>query len=190
MSALSTRRNVDDVILSLDFNSFELLPGTVNARPGMKFAKLPEEAPREKEVETQLDSLEEYENNSGAGVQIYYFPYWQAQYIVPNPAKKKKKNKKKRNKNRQRKNQSSDESTKSQTDSPKKSKRRRHKQRRRGPNNNFISKFGNYGTLSERVPTYPQYILSDGQGYYLSDPSYYCHQTYDSHGNYLHALVH
>jgi len=106
--------DVNGIIAGLDYNSFVLLPGTRNARPGMKFAE-EMEAPVEEIVEDDypLDNLDYsssvYESPSMPS--MYFFPapppYWGGTpFLLPSrldgkKSKKKNKNKKKRDKQRQ-----------------------------------------------------------------------------------------
>jgi len=103
-------RDVDRIIAGLDYNSFELLPGTVNPRPGMRYVE-----DLSASVAQFIDSeiIEDFrdsiliEDVSDGGGSIPYLlpsaPYWQPFVIdVDDGGRKKKKNKKKRNKNRQR----------------------------------------------------------------------------------------
>jgi len=107
--------DVNGIIAGLDYNSFVLLPGTRNARPGMKFAE-EMEAPVEETIDGDypLDNLDYsssvYESPSMPS--MYFFPapspYWggTAPYLLPSrldgkKSKKKNKNKKKRDKQRQ-----------------------------------------------------------------------------------------
>jgi len=95
---------MDHIITGLDYNSFELLPGTVKPRPGMRYIEAVI-------TSSPLPYLECAPEDVGdeAGTSVPYLlpspaPFWQ-HYIMDNHfegGKKKKKNKKKRNKNRQR----------------------------------------------------------------------------------------
>jgi len=101
--------DVDGIIAGLDYDSFELLPGTINARPGMKFVEDADEPFSEASYPMRTSSDYVIEDNVSAPP-VYYFPspapYWPSPFIMTSPGridgKKKKKNKKKRNKNRQR----------------------------------------------------------------------------------------
>jgi len=99
--------DVDGIIAGLDYESFVLLPGTRNPRPGMKFAEDTEALPEEI-TDYQMDySASVYESPSLPSMYFYPPPpYWGAQFMVASPRldgkKSKKKNKKKRNKNKQR----------------------------------------------------------------------------------------
>jgi len=97
--------DVDGIIAGLDYESFVLLPGTRNPRPGMKFAE-DTEAPAEGIADYQMDySAGVYETPSMPSM-YFYPPYWGTPFVVASPRlggkKSKKKNKKKRNKNKQR----------------------------------------------------------------------------------------
>jgi len=106
--------DVDRIIDGLDYDSFELLPGTVNPRPGMRY--IDEDISDLNPIEDSLDPTEEsLEFNTedtidDLSASVAYLlpspaPYWHP-FLVDNRlvegGKKKKKNKKKRNKNRQR----------------------------------------------------------------------------------------
>jgi len=100
-------RDEDRIIAGLDYSSFELLPGTVNPRPGMRYIE-------DSSVSAQFFDSELTEDFRTEGVLIEDIsdsvgvpfllpspmPYWQP-FIIDH-GRKKKKNKKKRNKNRQR----------------------------------------------------------------------------------------
>jgi len=97
--------DVDGIIAGLDYDSFELLPGTVNARPGMKFVA------EEPLSDDSYPLASDFTMEDSVGVPPMYFypspaPYWPSPFLMSSPGriegKKKKKNKKKRNKNRQR----------------------------------------------------------------------------------------
>jgi len=98
----------DRIIAELDYNSFELLPGTVNPRPGMRYIE-------DSSVSAQFFDSEVTEDFRTEGVLIEDvsdsvgsipfllpspMPYWHP-FLIDH-GRKKKKNKKKRNKNRQR----------------------------------------------------------------------------------------
>jgi len=100
--------DVDRIIAGLDYDSFELLPGTVNPWPGMRFM----EDGYEPFADSSDDPREEpkdhvLEDTLAEAPPMYLLPspppYW-SPFLVDNrlEGKKKKKNKKKRNKNRQR----------------------------------------------------------------------------------------
>jgi len=143
--------DVDGIIDGLDFESFVLLPGTRNARPGMKFAEeaeLPEEL-----VDYQTDySSSTYESPSMSSM---YFPspptFWGPPFLLASPQtegkkSRKNKNKKKREKQRQQRREREAQFQSSNSLSPlvlplepsspsnsdQKPKKKRNKQRRRG----------------------------------------------------------
>jgi len=110
-------RDADRIIIELDYDSFELLPGTVNPRPGMKYIEDPSSLPSPnfidpEQSEETLDFvtngvfIEDMNNGVGVnGLVPYLLPISAPCWIVDNPqgdGKKKRKNKKKRHKNRQR----------------------------------------------------------------------------------------
>jgi len=106
----SPARDVDRIIAGLDYNSFELLPGTVNPRPGMRYVEDPSTTTAQfidsEVIEDFRDSVLIEDVSDGGGSIPYLLPsapYWQPFVIdVDDGGRKKKKNKKKRNKNRQR----------------------------------------------------------------------------------------
>jgi len=107
----SSARDVDRIIAGLDYNSFELLPGTVNPRPGMRYVEDPSAAAQfidSEGIEDFRDSVLIEDVSDGSGSIPYLLPsapYWQP-FVIDvhhdDGGRKKKKNKKKRNKNRQR----------------------------------------------------------------------------------------
>jgi len=105
-------RDVDRIIAGLDYNSFELLPGTVNPRPGMRYVEDPSTTTAQfidsEVIEDFRDSVLIEDVSDGGGSIPYLLPsapYWQP-FVIDvrhdDGGRKKKKNKKKRNKNRQR----------------------------------------------------------------------------------------
>jgi len=103
--------DVDGIIAGLDYETFVLLPGTMNARPGMKFADETVEEPDDS-ADAQYFDFPSFGENA-MGMQSMYFiqnpppQYWATQFVLASPPlldgkKSKKKNKKKRNKNKQR----------------------------------------------------------------------------------------
>jgi len=103
-------RDMDRIIDGLDYSSFELLPGTVNPRPGMRYIADSSAQFVDSEVienfRTESVLIEDVSDGGGA---VPYFlpstPYWHPFLIDTQQGesgRKKKKNKKKRNKNRQR----------------------------------------------------------------------------------------
>jgi len=107
-------RDVDRIIAELDYGSFELLPGTVNPRPGMRYIEYPAFSNNfiedSEQSEDPLDFrtggvLFEDVSDGVGGFVPYLVPISAPCWIVENlhdGEKKKKKNKKKRHKNRQR----------------------------------------------------------------------------------------
>jgi len=103
-------RDVDRIIDGLDYCSFELLPGTVNPRPGMRYIadSSPQLVDSEVIEDFRTDDILIEDVRDGSGGSVPYFlpstPYWQPFLIdlQHGDGRKKKKNKKKRNKNRQR----------------------------------------------------------------------------------------
>eukprot|EP00456_Euglypha_rotunda_P009958 TRINITY_DN1237_c0_g1_i15.p1 TRINITY_DN1237_c0_g1~~TRINITY_DN1237_c0_g1_i15.p1 ORF type:complete len:362 (-),score=34.33 TRINITY_DN1237_c0_g1_i15:225-1184(-) len=108
-----TTCDVNGIIAGLDYDSFVLLPGTRNPRPGMKFAEETEPPVQESiDPDYQLDySASMFESPSMPSV--YFFPsappYWgsttpfllASSRLDGKKSKKKNKNKKKRDKQRQ-----------------------------------------------------------------------------------------
>jgi len=102
--------DVDRIIAGLDYNSFELLPGTVNPRPGMRYIEDIYDDPISDSVEPTeelVDFVTEDTAIEEMAPSMYFLPspapYW-SPFLLDHrlEGKKKKKNKKKRNKNRQR----------------------------------------------------------------------------------------
>jgi len=100
----------DRLIAGLDYNSFELLPGTVNPRPGMRYIEDPSnqnfiEYSEPLETTFITNNVVDSASIGVNGFVPYLLPIQQL-WIVENPhddgGKKKRKNKKKRHKNRQR----------------------------------------------------------------------------------------
>jgi ribosomal protein S8E len=98
--------DVDRIIAGLDYDSFELLPGTVNPRPGMRYIE--DIYDPTDSVDPTEESLDFVEDTAIEEAPSMYFlssptPYW-SPFLMDHrlEGKKKKKNKKKRNKNRQR----------------------------------------------------------------------------------------
>jgi len=100
-------KHVDLIIAGLDYDSFELLPGTVNPRPGMRYIEAMMSDHNQVATEEPLQFTPEDIGVDETGTSLAYLlpsPFWQP-YLMDNHydmGKKKKKNKKKRNKNRQR----------------------------------------------------------------------------------------
>jgi len=165
--------DVDGIISGLDFESFVLLPGTRNAKPGMKFAEVAE-VPEEM-GDYQLEySASVFESPSMPSMYFYSpAPYWGSPFLVTSPQiegkkSRKNKNKKKREKQRQQrlerdaqlqaanqlasplspKSDSEPLTPKSNVDK-KPSKKKRNKQRRRGSGR-------------ARRASAPQYLLHEG----------------------------
>jgi len=103
----------DNRFVGLDYNSFELLPGTVNPRPGMRYIDYPSSNQNfidytEPSETTFLPNnmVEDMSASVGVNGFVPYLLPIQQLWIVENPhddgGKKKRKNKKKRHKNRQR----------------------------------------------------------------------------------------
>jgi len=101
--------DVDRIIAGLDYDSFELLPGTVNPRPGMRYIE--DSDPTEEGSTDPSDEFLEFSTEDtvvdiGSVAHLlpspapYWHPFLMDTRLVE--GKKKKKNKKKRNKNRQR----------------------------------------------------------------------------------------
>jgi len=92
--------DVDGIIAGLDYDSFELLPGTVNARPGMKFVAEPDEPLSDDSYPLTSDFTME----DSVVPPMYFYPspapYWPSPFLMSSPGriegKKKKKNKKKK----------------------------------------------------------------------------------------------
>jgi len=165
---------VDGIISGLDFESFVLLPGTRNAKPGMRFAE-DAESPAEEIGDYQMEySSSAFESPSMPS--MYYYspaPYWGSPFLLASPQiegkkSRKNKNKKKREKQRQQrlerdaqlqsanqlvspsspKSDSEPLTPKSSVDK-KPSKKKRNKQRRRGSGR-------------ARRASAPQYLLHEG----------------------------
>jgi len=97
-SDLQVTCDVDGIIAGLDYDSFELLPGTVNARPGMRFADV-------YDTSESPDSFFPPSDESSNVAPFFSLPspisYWVPAYsLTPQyDGKKRKKNKKRKNKN-------------------------------------------------------------------------------------------
>jgi len=91
--------DVDGIISGLDFESFVLLPGTRNARPGMRFAE-DAEAPSEEMGDSQTDySASAFESPSMPS--MYYYsptPYWGSPFLISSSRIEGKKSRKNKNK--------------------------------------------------------------------------------------------
>jgi len=93
--------DVDGIIAGLDFESFVLLPGTRNARPGMRFAE---------DAEVPIEEMGDYQTEYSASLSespsmpsMYFYspaPYWGSPFLIASPqidGKKSRKNKNKKN---------------------------------------------------------------------------------------------
>jgi len=78
--------DVDGIISGLDFESFVLLPGTRNARPGMRFAEDAEERAEEM-GDYQMDySASVFESPSMPSTYFYSpTPYWGSPLLITSP---------------------------------------------------------------------------------------------------------
>jgi len=78
--------DVDGIISGLDFESFVLLPGTRNARPGMRFAE-DAEVPAEAMGDIQTEySASVFESPSMPSVYFYSpTPYWGSPFLIASP---------------------------------------------------------------------------------------------------------
>jgi len=103
-SSLQVTCDVDGIIAALDYDSFELLPGTVNARAGMRFA---DDA---YDIQDSPDSLvstpEEFISDNSGMPSMYAFPSpvpcWGPPFDLPqNTRRRRKKNKKRKSQRRQ-----------------------------------------------------------------------------------------
>jgi len=99
-SILQVTCDVDGIIAALDYDSFELLPGTVNARAGMRFA---DDA---YDIQDSPDTTPEFVSDNSGMPSMYAFPspipYWAPPFDVPqNTRRRRKKNKKRKSQRRQ-----------------------------------------------------------------------------------------
>jgi hypothetical protein len=94
--------DVDGIISGLDFESFVLLPGTRNAKPGMKFAE---------DAEVPAGEMGDYQMEYSASVfespsmpSMYYYspaPYWGSPFLIASPRVEGKKSRKNKNKKKE-----------------------------------------------------------------------------------------